>query len=172
MKFMFLDPAPGADWNWRMFNFDVDAKKMESSAKIVNATNPDLRAAKKRGAKIIHYHGWADPGVTAFQSIDYYESVVRKMGQREVDEFYRMFLVPGMFHCGGGVGCGSADWVTAIMDWVEKGTAPGKVIGARVEGGQTKRTRPLCPYPQVARYGGAGSIDAAENFTCVTASPR
>ena len=99
-------------------------------------------------------------------SIDYYESVIEKLGDKETREFYRLFLIPGMFHCGGGVGCGTVDWVTPIVDWVEKGTAPGKLIGARVEGGKTARTRPLCPYPEVARYKGTGSIDDAGNFTC------
>ena len=99
-------------------------------------------------------------------SVDYYESVVEKMGRKQTSEFYRLFMIPGMFHCGGGVGCGTVDWVTPIVDWVEKGTAPERLIGSRVEEGKTLRTRPLCPYPEVAVYKGAGSIDDAGNFTC------
>ena len=72
-----------------------------------------------------------------------------------------------MFHCRGGVGCDTVDWLTAVVDWVEKGKAPEYLLGAHVEGGVTKRTRPLCPYPQVARYKGAGSIEVAESFICV-----
>jgi feruloyl esterase len=141
---------------------------MAGAALKVNATNPDLGPLKQRGGKIIHYHGWADPGVTALMSIDYYESVVEKLGSQETRDFYRLFLIPGMFHCRGGVGCDTVDWVSAIVAWVEKGTVPEKLIGSRVESGATKRTRPLCPYPEIARYRGAGSIDEAANFTCGT----
>ena len=83
--------------------------------------NPDLRPLKKRGGKIIHYHGWADPMLTAFMSVDYYESALRTMGDKETKEFYRLFLIPGMFHCSGGVGCGTVDWLTPMVDWVEEG---------------------------------------------------
>jgi feruloyl esterase len=145
---------------------------MAKPAAKINATNPDLRPLKKRGGKIIHYHGWADPMLTAFMSVDYYESALRTMGEKETKEFYRLFLVPGMFHCSGGVGCGTVDWLTPMVAWVEKGTAPEKLIGARVEQGETKRTRPLCPYPEVARYKGTGSIDEAGNFGCVAPGSR
>lgn len=103
----------------------------------------------------------------AFMSVDYYDSVLAKMGEKATKEFYRLFLIPSMFHCRGGIGCDTVDWLTPIVDWVEKGKAPDQLPGSQVEGGVTKRTRPHCPYPQVAKYKGAGSIDAAENFTCV-----
>jgi hypothetical protein len=166
MKFIFLDPRPEPAWNYKTFNFDTDPPRMAGAALKVNATDPDLRILKRRGGKIIHYHGWADPLVTALMSIDYYESVVKKLGGKETMEFYRLFLIPGMFHCGGGVGCDTVDWVTAIVAWVEQGTAPEKLIGSRVESGVNKRTRPICAYPEVARYKGTGSIDDAGNFTC------
>ena len=168
MKYMDLDPLPGPSWNYRAFDFDTDPAKTAKFAAMFNATNPDLQPLKRRGGKIIHYHGWADPLATALMSIDYYESVLKKMGVKDTRDFYRLFLIPGMFHCRGGPGCDTVDWLTPIVDWVEKGTAPEKIIGARVVGGETKRTRPLCPYPAVAEYKGAGSIDAAENFTCGT----
>jgi hypothetical protein len=166
MKYMELDPTPGDSWDFRSFDFDKDPAKTSKFADNFNATNPDLHTLKRRGGKIIHYHGWADPLATALMSIDYYESVLRKMGGKETREFYRLFLVPGMFHSRGGVGCDTVDWLMPIVAWVEKGTAPAKLIGARVEDGETKRTRPLCPYPEVAKYKGSGSIDAAENFIC------
>ncbi len=165
---MYLDPAPGPAWSYKSYNFDTDPPRMAKAAAIINAANADLRPLKQRGGKIIHYHGWADPMVTALMSVDYYESVVEKIGAAETREFYRMFMIPGMFHCSGGVGCGTVDWLTPIVDWVEKGNAPEKVVGARVENGETKRTRPLCPYPQVAKYKGTGSVDDAANFSCVT----
>jgi hypothetical protein len=166
MRFLFIDPAPGPTWNFKMYDFDTDPPKMAAPAAIVDAANPDLRLLKQRGGKILQYHGWADPLITPLISVNYYEAALEKMGNKETKEFYRLFMVPGMFHCAGGVGCGTVDWVTPLVDWVEKGTAPAKLIGARVVAGETKRTRPLCPYPEVARYKGAGSIDAAENFTC------
>jgi feruloyl esterase len=89
------------------------------------------------------------------------------MGGSATGEFYRLFLIPGMFHCSGGVGCGAVDWLAPVVDWVENGTPPEKLIGAHVEDGRPTRTRPLCPYPKVARYKGSGSADAAENFACV-----
>jgi feruloyl esterase len=169
MQYMELDPPPGPSWDYRTFNFDTATATTAKFAVRFNATDANLSRVKRRGSKMIHYHGWADPAANALMSIDYYESVIRAIGANETREFYRLFLVPGMFHCRGGVGCNTADWISAIVDWVEKGDAPEKVIGTEVVAGQTKRTRPLCPYPEVARYKGRGSIDTAENFSCAAA---
>jgi feruloyl esterase len=98
--------------------------------------------------------------------VDYYERAVKTNGSRTGD-FFRLFMMPGMAHCAGGVGPDRHDPVTAIIDWVEKGKAPDTIIASKVVNGQTVRTRPLCPYPQVARYKGTGSIDEAANFSCV-----
>jgi hypothetical protein len=166
MQFLYLDPAPGPSWSYKSYDFDTDPPRMRKPQSFMNAANADLRPLKQRGAKIIQYHGWADPMVAALMSTDYYESVVEKMGASQTREFYRMFMIPGMFHCGGGVGCGTVDWLTPMVDWVEKGAAPEKIIGAQVVNGETKRTRPLCPYPQVARYSGTGSVDDAASFHC------
>jgi feruloyl esterase len=92
---------------------------------------------------------------------------MKTMGEKETKDFYRFFPVPGMFHCGGGPGCGNVDWLSAAVNWVEKGIAPSMLVGAHIENGKTTRTRPICAYPTVAKYKGSGSIDAAENFTCV-----
>lgn len=166
MKFMAFDEKPGAKWDYKTFDVDRDFPKMANTGLIVNATVTDLTAVKARGAKIVHYHGWADPGVTSRMSVDYYEAAKRTMGEKETTDFYRFFPVPGMFHCGGGPGCGDADWLSAVVNWVEKGVAPEMIVGAHVEGGQTTRTRPLCMYPTVAKYKGSGSVDQAENFSC------
>jgi feruloyl esterase len=171
MRYIALDPPPGPAWDYRSFDFDADPARTRKFATLFNATNPDLRPLRRRGGKIIHYHGWADAGATALMSIDYYESVVRKMGRKATPEFYRLFLIPGMFHCGGGVGCNTFDWLTPIVDWVEKGKAPERLIGAQVVSGEITRTRPLCPYPALAKYNGAGNIDAAENFICHAPNP-
>ncbi len=169
LKFMLLDPSPAPEWSYKSFNFDTDPARIAANAHKINATNPDLSALKRRGGKIIHYHGWADTAVIPQLSTQYYESVVEKMGGKETREFYKLYMVPGMFHCSGGVGCSTVDWVTPLVDWVEKGAAPQTLVGSRMEGGETKRTRPICPYPEVARYKGTGSVDEAGNFTCVAA---
>jgi Tannase and feruloyl esterase len=167
MKYMAFNPAPGANWDYHTFDFDKDPARMSDISLRINATIHDLTAVKMRGGKIVHYHGWADPGVTALMSVEYYEAAMKTMGEKETKDFYRFFPVPGMFHCGGGPGCGNADWLTAVVNWVEKGVAPDMIVGAHIEGGRTTRTRPICAYPTVARYKGTGSIDAAENFSCV-----
>lgn len=166
MKFMAFDEKPGAGYDYKTFNVDRDFPRMTNTGLIINATITDLTGVKARGGKILHYHGWADPGVTSKMSVDYYEAAKRTMGEKETTDFYRFFPVPGMFHCNGGPGCGDVDWLTAIVNWVEKGTAPEVLIGAHVENGQATRKRPICMYPTVAKYKGSGSIDAAENFTC------
>jgi hypothetical protein len=166
MQFMAFDPAPGASWDYHSYNFDTDPQRMSAVALRIDATIPGLTAVKMRGGKIVHYHGWADPGVSPKMSVNYYEAAMKTMGEKETKDFYRFFPVPGMFHCGGGPGCGNVDWLTAAVDWVEKGKAPEMLTGAHVEGGKTTRTRPICAYPNVAAYKGSGSIDAAENFTC------
>jgi feruloyl esterase len=98
--------------------------------------------------------------------VTYYESIVETHGKKARD-FARLFMVPGMSHCAGGVGPDRNDAVTAVIDWVEKGKAPERLVASKVTNGAVVRTRPLCPYPQVARYRGQGSIDDAANFSCV-----
>jgi feruloyl esterase len=109
-------------------------------------------------------------------SINYYEDVLKVMGEKETKSFYKLYMLPGIFHCGGGAGCyDRADvhiWFNKVVDWVEKGVEPQDVVGSRKDAlGKVIRTRPFCPYPEVARYRGTGSIDAAENFTCEKLSP-
>ena len=171
MKLAMLDPAPGPSWSYTMFNFDTDPARVSKAAAELNPRNPNLAPLKKRGGKIVQYSGWGDQQVNPFPGIEYYETVSKRMGATQTRDFYRLFMVPGMYHCSGGPGCGSVDWLAAVMDWVEKGSAPEQLVGAHVEQGKTTRTRTLCPYPQVARYKGTGSIDEAVNFSCA-APPR
>jgi len=116
-----------------------------------------------RGGKIIHYHGWADPALTAMMSVNYYESVRAKMGESETEEFYKMYMVPGMFHCGGGPGPNTFDVFTPLKNWVENGVAPEKIIATNPS---TEMTRPLCPYPEVEVWDGVGDPYVAESFDC------
>ena len=135
-------------------------------SKLADAKDPDLSKFRKSGGKLIMTYGWADQILQPLMGVHYYEAVTAKNGKDTAD-FVRLFMVPGMSHCGGGVGPDRNDAVTAVIDWVEKGKAPDQLIASKVTDGQVVRTRPLCPYPQVARYKGQGSIDDAANFSCV-----
>ena len=149
------------------FDADRDVPRLEQAVgAILDSTNPDLKAFRDRGGKLIVYHGWADPLLSPYSSIDYYQSVATQMGPKPIDGFYRLFLAPGMAHCRGGPGPDKFDAVAAIQDWVEKGQAPAVMVAAHLTDGKVDRTRPLCPYPQVAKYNGSGSTDDAANFTC------
>ena len=111
------------------------------------------------------YFGWADPQLNPMMGVEYYEQVVEKMGASTTD-FYRLFMVPGMFHCGGGVGTSTFDVATPLVKWVEASASPDRIEASRIVADKVVRTRPLCPYPQVAQYKGTGSIDESANFTC------
>jgi feruloyl esterase len=113
------------------------------------------------------YHGWADPQISAGSSVEYYKRVLHTMGSAsKVCENVRLFIVPGMNHCGGGNGTATFDMLAALEQWLEKGSAPAQIPAAHVADGKTERTRPLCAYPQVATYKGSGSTDQATNFVC------
>ena len=112
------------------------------------------------------YHGWNDQLIQPSNSINYYSSVSKAMGARETDDFARLFMVPGMTHCAGGPGPNTFDAVGALEQWVEHGTKPAQMIASHSTSGVVDRTRPLCPYPQVASYTGSGSLDEAANFIC------
>jgi feruloyl esterase len=156
-----------ADWDWTTFDLDKDvAAGNEKFGALMNATDPDLGAFKKRGGKLIMYHGWNDQLIQPQNTIDYFTSVQKALGERETDDFARLFMAPGMTHCAGGVGPSSFDAVTALEEWVEKGIKPAELVASRMAGGVVERTRPLCPYPQVATYKGSGSIDEAASFVC------
>ena len=110
------------------------------------------------------YFGWADPQLNPMMGVEYYEQVVDKMGA-STDEFFRLFMIPGMAHCGGGVGTSQFDVATPMVKWAESSAAPSRIEASRVVSGKVVRTRPLCAYPQVARYKGSGSIDDTANFS-------
>ncbi len=156
-----------SNWDWRSSNLYKDIAEADAKvAPIVDVTNPDLKRFKARGGKLIMYHGWADNVVSPLSSLNYYKKVQEVVGEEETDEFLRLFLAPGMYHCGGGPGPNEFDMVLAIEDWVEKGKAPDRVIASHKTDGKVDRTRPLCPYPQTASYKGSGSTDDAANFAC------
>jgi len=170
--FLFHDP----NWDVRSLDYERDLAYAEQRLPHLHAVDRDLTPFKKSGGKLIAYAGWMDPVVPPQDTAAYYEGVVKTMGGLDkTRDFYRLFTAPGMGHCSGGPGPNQFDAVTALEQWVEKGIAPDKLIATHSTGGTVDRTRPLCPYPQVARYKGTGSIDEAASFACVAPeapSPR
>ena len=173
--------SPIPSWDWRTFEFSDPAghqaflKGESKFARILNATDPNLREFRRRGGKLIQYHGWNDQLIAAQNSIDYYESVVSFFGGRngierrpcrDVQSFYRLFMAPGMAHCGGGPGPNTFDMQAALEQWVERGIAPDTAIATHSTNGVVDRSRPLCPYPTVAVYSGKGDTNDAANFAC------
>jgi feruloyl esterase len=160
------------DWDYRTLNFAGDLALAEKEDhQTINATNPDLKAFFQRGGKILQYHGWSDQQMAAATSPKYYNSVLNAVGDAKlVEQSYRLFMVPGMGHCGGGEGADTFDKLDVLEAWVTSGKVPDKIIASRSEAGKVVRTHPLCPYPQMAVYNGKGSPDDAANFTCKIAA--
>ena len=152
------------------FNFGSDVEmldKADAEGPRTNATDPNLTPFFQRGGKLLQVHGWADPQIPSLNSIEYYESVLKTMGDTpKTRDSYRLFMVPGMYHSRGGVGINDFDSIAVMEEWREQGKAPDRIEGRRVVDGKTARTRPLCPWPQVAVYSGAGSTDESANFAC------
>jgi feruloyl esterase len=157
------------DWKWQTLNFDSDVEMIDKlDGKILNAIDPNLKAFKAHGGKLLMYHGWSDALIVPGISVNYYQSVVKAMGgAAKTQDFARLFMVPGMYHCGGGPGTDVFDKVGTLEQWVEKGVAPDKILASHLTNGVVDMTRPLCPYPQVAHWTGSGSTNDAANFTCV-----
>ena len=176
-----------SDWDYKTFNVDDGLRAaVEKTASALNATNPDLRPFGQRGGKLILYHGWNDPAISALSTVDYYNQMTAATGQKNAQSFVRLFMAPGVQHCAGGPGpdsFGQGGWepgmgpddpqhdlYLALEQWVEKDTAPEQVIATKYprEGSasQQKMTRPLCAYPQQAKYKGSGDTSDAANFVC------
>ena len=176
----YLDPA----WDWNSLTYQNYETFFNDNARVVGPVmatdNPDLSAFKARGGKLILYHGWNDQLIMPQGTVRYYDRV--RAAVADADKFSRLYMVPGMAHCSGGPGVDQfgqsasgvvpaepkTDIFRALMAWSEKGEAPTAITAAKLNGTTVTRTRPLCPYPQVARYSGSGSTDDAANFRCVT----
>jgi Tannase and feruloyl esterase len=174
-------------WDYRKANLDdAVAASDQKFANILNATDPNMKAFEAHGGKLILYHGWNDPGISPLSTVKYYEKVLEKMGKRDADSFVRLYMMPGMQHCGGGPGPNvfgqsgmsrmndaQHNIYVALEEWVEKGTAPGAVIAAKLEGdtpmGKLIMTRPICMYPETAKYKGSGDTNDTANFVCAKA---
>ena len=165
MRYLVFSP-PRAEYDYRTFDFDHDVPLLASWGRKADATDTNLSSFRNRGGKLLMTYGWADPVLQPMVGVDYYEKALAKNGPNTPD-FFRLFMVPGMGHCGGGIGTDSFDAVTALINWVEKGRAPDVIRASRIIRNREVRSRPLCPYPEVARYSGHGSVDDATNFGCV-----
>jgi feruloyl esterase len=156
--FVFNQP----DWDYSKYDFSNFDRDSQLAASFLNATNPDLDAFKARKGKLILWHGWADPALPALATVQYYRQL--QAHDPAAREYCRLFMVPGCLHCGGGPGASDVDWLSVIVDWVENGKAPDRLVAAKKEGGKTVLTRPLYPYPQTAVYKGEGDPNSADNF--------
>ncbi|HZT75569.1 MAG TPA: tannase/feruloyl esterase family alpha/beta hydrolase [Vicinamibacterales bacterium] len=161
--FLFHDP----NWDYHTIDWDRDLAYAEQKLGFFAPVEKDLSALKKRGGKLLMYTGWMDPVVPPQDTVSYYDGVVKTMGGLDrTKDFFRFFAAPGMGHCGGGPGPNTFDALGAVEQWVEHGTAPDRLVASHATNGKIDRTRPLCPFPQVARYKGTGSIDDAASFVC------
>jgi feruloyl esterase len=180
LKYLAFEENPPADYRYRDFRFDTDLPKLEKMAAVYDPvppfTDPDLSAFHASGGKLITYHGWADAGVSPLILLDFSAEAANPFGGLEnMADWYRVFMVPGMFHCGGGGVPDTFDWITTIVDWVEKDRAPDRVIASQYkdsnrftgEHGELLRTRSVYPYPLVSRYTGEGDVNEADNWQAV-----
>jgi feruloyl esterase len=162
---VYQDP----NWDWRTFNLERDSATAHAVDKDLDELNPHLESFAQHGGKLLIYHGWADQQVAPGSSVEFYKSVLNLNGDpAQTANWIRLFMVPGMGHCSGGEGPDSFEKINVLEQWVEHGQDPTQIIAAHHTASKIDRTRPLCPYPQVARYRGSGSIDEASNFSCIS----
>lgn len=173
LRYMGFAEDPGERYQLDDFDFDEDPERLRELAPIYDAGSPDLDTFRARGGKLLIWHGWADAAVPPGVSVEYYESVEERVGDREeTRDFLRLFLVPGMDHCGIGDGPGidetGFDPLTALERWVERGEAPERLLTTKTgDDGEVSWTRPVCPYPERAIYRGEGDRDEASSFECL-----
>lgn len=166
---VYLDPT----WDWHVLTLSNYEQFFQKTVQMVGplmaTENPDLRAFRAHGGKMISWHGFNDDLIMPEGTILYYDSVVKFFGTNasDVQQFYRLFMAPGVQHCGGGAAPQpGGNLFQSVVDWVELGHAPDRILASQALTGGQMRTRPLCPYPAFAKYKGVGSTDDAANFVC------
>ncbi len=160
-QFVFGDP----EWDFTDYDFSSWREDTAEVAKMLDANATDLGAFRDTGGKIIYWTGWSDLALTPFGTIDYYEHL--RAGDARADEYARLYMLPGVLHCGGGPGADRVDWIEAIRVWVEEDIPPGRLVARNLESDAPIRSRPVCPYPQTATYSGEGDEGIESSFVCV-----
>lgn len=166
----FLLQNPG--WDWRTITYDQYLLLFQQSVlqyqAVIATDDPDLSAFRDAGGKVVFWHGTADPLIFFRGTVDYYQRLEAAMGgAKQTQKFARFFVAPGVGHCGGGQGAAPTDALDALVRWVERGKAPDQLTGQRTDfAGNVQISRPVCQYPEIARYKGRGNVDDARNFTC------
>jgi feruloyl esterase len=162
------------DRNWDPLKFnpatDLDLALAADPDDALGSTDPNMRAFFARGGKLLLYHGWSDPQVTPYNTIDFFQKVVASQGGAGVGTSIQLYMLPGVNHCQGGPGTDNFDRMGAIEEWIKTGVAPKRIEAWHVTSGTTDRTRPLCPFGQVAKWNGTGSTNESANFACVAAT--
>ena len=168
-KYVFMKDRA---WEPSRFNAhtDLDVALASDPDDGLGSTNADLRPFFARGGKLLIYHGWSDPQVTPYNTINFFHKVLATQGGAGVGTSVQLYMVPGMNHCQGGPGTDTFNKVAAIEDWIRTGTAPSRIEASHLTNGTVDRTRPLCPLGQVAKWNGSGSTDDAANFACVAST--
>ncbi|GIF23542.1 feruloyl esterase [Actinoplanes tereljensis] len=157
--------------NWQLKDLKLTAQGFwdtVQSSSYLSAMDPDLSTFRRTGGKLLLWHGWEDQHISPQGTLEYWDALQKTLGRNAVDSFAKLFLFPGVAHCGGGEGPNVFDVLTPVMAWTESGRAPAKIIASHSTGGTVDRTRPVFPYPAVARYDGSGSTDDAANFVSYT----
>ena len=151
-----------ASWDYSKYNFKNYYKETQYASSFLDATRTDYGDFKKAKGKMIMSHGWNDPALSAYATINHYEEAMTK--DKELQSYIRLFLLPGVLHCGSGTGPDDFDWVKQIRDWVENDKAPERLVLSKSENGKVVMTRPVFPYPKITVYGGKGDTNKEENF--------
>jgi feruloyl esterase len=159
---VYNDPS----WDYSKYDFKNFYEETKYASAYLDATQTDYSGLKRVKGKMIMYHGWNDPALSAFATIQHYEEAMQK--DSDLQSFIRLFMLPGVLHCGGGTGPDNIDWVKLIREWVENEKVPERIVLSKLEQGKTIMTRPVFPFPKVTIYNGKGDTNLDQNFKAKT----